>query len=126
MIRRYEKHSTNNRQLMECLVGLKNLRSEKKSLKESYTRGNKFESVSPRRIRSLESMYNKDCNELVCDNQCILADCMEIPQVRKCLKCVCDDNGCVYEDCNEAEFDNALDDAIECLGWLVMPVKVRC
>lgn len=120
------KKHVSNRRLAEALISLKQLRSYKRSLKESYLRTNKFESCSLRERKMLESDYSEECNELIDCNREILADCMEIPEAEKCLRDVCDEDGCVFDDCYEEEFDTALDNAIECLAFLVIPTKIRC
>lgn len=120
------KRQASNRKMIEALISLKQLRSEKRSLRESYLRSNKFESRSLRDRRKLESDYNKECNELIDCNSEVLADCMEIPEVEDRLRCVCDEDGVVFDDCCEEEFDDAIDSAIECLAFLVIPTKIRC
>lgn len=122
---------SSQRELKRCLENLKEIKKQKQILKEFYTRKmNRLnegrERVSPRMKRLITSEYDKECNEFVDDCREELEQCCNLPELSCCWKGVCDRDGVVYEDCLEEDFDSAVDDAIDTLSWLVIPVKVKC
>ena len=119
---------SSRKEIMECLANLKEIKKQKQILKEHFSR--KFlkesrNSNSSRAKRYIESQYEQECNGFVDDCQDELRQCCRLPELQGCWDGVCDRNGRVYDDCHEEDFDCAVDDAIETLAWLVVPVRVR-
>lgn len=119
---------TPQRILKECLANLKEIKRQKQALREHFShRINESRSTNRSAVkRYVEAKYNDECNGFVDDCQEELAMCCRVPEIRGCWKGVCTPNGCVYDDCSEEEFDCAVDNSIETLGWLVVPCRVRC
>lgn len=120
---------TSQRVIRECLNNLREIKRQKAALKEHYQRSFKNESRrsdSRRAKRYIESQYEQECNDFVNDCQEELAQCCQLPELKCCWNGVCNRQGQVYDDCPEEDFDAAVDNAIETLAWLVVPVRVRC
>lgn len=120
---------TSKRVLMETLNALKKIKRQKQAIREHYTK--RFVNESARSNgklikRHLESCYQEDCNDYLDGCRDVFAKCCQLPELDCCFDDVCDIDGCVYDDCEEVDFDNCLDKAIDKLAWLVIPVKVRC
>lgn len=127
MIRRKAKAS--KRVLMESLIALKKIKKEKQVVKEHYSKRFLNESkIANKKIveKHLSKCYEEDCNELVSLYKDALKKCCAVPDLEGCFDGVCDADGCVFDDCTEEMFDDCLDQAIETLAWLVIPVRVSC
>jgi len=127
MIRK--KAQSSKRVLMESLIALRKLKKEKQIVKEHYSKRFLNESkVANKKIveKHLSKCYEEDCNELLSLYKDALAKCCGLPDLNGCFDGVCDADGCVIDDCEEDVFDDSLDQAIETLAWLVIPVRVCC
>lgn len=127
MIKRQNKSS--KRELMECLSALRKIKRQKQAIREHYSKRYLNESRCSNRNfikRHLESCYSEDCNDYLDCCKDALAGCCKLPELDGCWDGVCDEEGCVFDNCEEEEFDKCLDKAIETLAFLVVPVRVRC
>lgn len=120
---------TSKRILIECLEGLKKIRRQKQAIREHYSKRffNESSRSNQRLVkRHLESCYQEDCNDYLDCCKDILANCCNLPELQCCFDDICDEDGCVFDDCEEEDFDCCLNNAIQKLTWLIIPVRVRC